>query len=84
MPRRRIETQEIDSIEAAVRAFPEGASIQQIEELLTPAPNRRTLQRRLSKLEEAGKIGRKGKGNQSRYLPYINKPQINSPAWSLG
>jgi Fic family protein len=67
MARRRVETREVDAVEAAVAAFPGGASSQDITQVLASPLNKRTLQRRLAKLVEEGRIERKGKGTQTRY-----------------
>jgi len=67
MARRRVETREVDAVEAAVAAFPGGAPFQDIAQVLASPLNRRTLQRRLAKLLEGGRIEKKGKGTRTRY-----------------
>ena len=67
MARRRVETREVDAVEAAVAAFPGGATFQDIDQVLASPLNKRTLQRRLAKLVEEGRIAKKGKGTRTRY-----------------
>jgi Fic/DOC family len=64
---KRIATTEIDAVEAAVAAFPDGASSQDIARALASPYNERTLQRRLGRLLEKGRIEKKGKGTKTRY-----------------
>jgi Fic family protein len=67
MPKRRIETKEVDAVEAAVAAFPGGAPFQDVADVLAGALNKRTLQRRLAKLAKEGRIEKRGKGTKTRY-----------------
>jgi hypothetical protein len=67
MPKRRIETREMDAVEAAVASFSEGAAFQDIARALPIPLNTRTLQRRLAKLAKEGKIEKKGKTTGTRY-----------------
>ncbi len=57
----------MDAVEAAVGAFPSGASLQDIAQVLASPLNERTLQRRLGRLIEKGRIEKKGKGPKTRY-----------------
>jgi Fic family protein len=66
MPK-RIETREMDAVEAAVAAFPGGAPFQDIAQVLASPLNARTLQRRLAKLVKDGRVEKKGKGTRTRY-----------------
>jgi len=67
MVKRRVETREVDAVEAAVAAFPGGAPFQDVAQALASPLNKRTLQRRLAKLVEEGRIEKKGKGTKTRY-----------------
>ena len=64
---RRIATRELDAVEAAVGAFPGGASYQEIASVLASPLNERTLQRRLGRLLQRGRIEKKGRGTKTRY-----------------
>ncbi len=69
MPKRRVETQEMDAVQAAVAAFPDGAAVEDIAKRFDPPLHPRTLQRRLAKLTEAGKIRKRGRTAGTRYYP---------------
>lgn len=64
---RRIATRDLDAVEAAVGAFPGGASYQEIASVLAPPLNERTLQRRLKRLLERGRVEKNGRGTKTRY-----------------
>jgi hypothetical protein len=74
MPKRRIETKEVDAVEAAVASFPAGAAFQDVARALATPLNTRTLQRRLAKLAKDGKIEKKGKTTGTRYYLLQRSP----------
>src|SRR4029453_6307533 len=76
---RRIATRELDAVEAAGRAFPGGASYQEIASVLASPLNERTLQRRLGRLLQRGRIEKKGRGTRTRYY-LIPAPDEVDPA----
>ena len=80
MPKRRIETREMDAVEAAVASFPEGAAFQDIARALSTPLNTRTLQRRLAKLAKEGKIEKKGKTAGTRYYLLQQPPALDPEA----
>lgn len=63
-----IPADELLAIEQAVRAFPEGASAQQLLPLLPRPTPLRTLQYRLRHLVEHGRLEKQGAGRSARYL----------------
>lgn len=65
---RIIPTDSYEKVLEAINRFPDGASIEQIEEQLFAPPNRRTLQRWLSSLIISKKVRREGQGRAIRYL----------------
>jgi len=69
---RRIQEEDLQAIEEAVRGHPQGVSAQQIADALEPAPPRRTLQYRLKSLVDEGRLVMEGEGRWARYLA----PQI--------
>jgi Fic family protein len=69
MPKRRVETQEMDAVQAAVAAFPDGAAVEEIGRRFDPPLHPRTLQRRLAKLTQVGKIRKRGRTAGTRYYP---------------
>lgn len=60
--------QEQTTILKAVQGFSAGASLEDIQDALQSSLERRTLQRRLARLVEAGQVSIKGKGRATRYL----------------
>ena len=66
MPRNLTEDQ-LQPIEEAVRAHPEGQTAQQIADALLSAPPRRTLQYRLRHLVDNGRLVMEGEGRWARY-----------------
>ena len=65
---RFIPTDTYDEVIEAIARFPDGASIEQIEETLTAPPNRRTLQRWLNSLIAQERVRREGQGRAIKYL----------------
>jgi hypothetical protein len=72
----------MDAVEAAVGASPDGASLQDIAGALASPINERTLQRRLGKLIQKGRIEKKGKGPKTRYHLVVTRGAIDSAAAS--
>ena len=64
---RRIQEGDLQAIEDAVRAHPEGATAQQIAEALGAPPPRRTLQYRLKSLVDDRRLVMEGEGRWARY-----------------
>lgn len=64
---RPIPTDTYEAVLEAIARFPDGASIEQIEESLAAAPNRRTLQRWLNDLIAQERAHRGGQGRAVRY-----------------
>jgi hypothetical protein len=64
---RRIQEEDLQAIEGAVRAYPEGVTAQQIAYALEAAPPRRTLQYRLKSLVDDGRLIMEGEGRWARY-----------------
>ncbi|WP_026768824.1 Fic family protein [Asinibacterium sp. OR53] len=60
-------TQELARIETALAQFSEGASIENIKNALNPPIGKRTLQRRLVKLQEIGVVSISGRNKATRY-----------------
>jgi Fic family protein len=60
--------QEQTDILKILQAFTAGASLEEIQSALASPLERRTLQRRLARLVEAGQITTKGKGRATRYF----------------
>lgn len=77
MPK-RIETKEIEAVEAAVGAFPQGAPFNDIAALVN-ALQERTLQRRLAKLVKEGRIEKTGKGTKTRYHLILATDEFDGP-----
>jgi Fic family protein len=69
---RRIQEQDLQEIEEAVRPHPEGMTAQQIADALKAAPPRRTLQYRLKSLVDDKRLFMEGEGRWARY----RTPQI--------
>lgn len=65
---RLIPTDTHEVVLAAIGRFPDGASIEQIEESLSAPPNRRTLQRWLGSLIAQERVRREGQGRAVKYL----------------
>lgn len=71
---RRIQEEDLQVIEEAVRRHPQGVSAQQIDDELEFAPPRRTLQYRLKSLVDGGRLVMEGEGRWARYnVPRIEK-----------
>lgn len=64
---RRIPTDAYEAVLEAIARFPDGASIEQIEENLSAPPNRRTLQRWLNSPIAQGQVRREGQGRAVKY-----------------
>jgi hypothetical protein len=64
---RHIQEKDLQAIEEAVRGNPEGVTAQQIEDALTSAPPRRTLQYRLKSLVDGKRLIMEGEGRWARY-----------------
>ena len=80
MPSRAEIMEELAAIRQAIRSFPNGALIEEIESAARLALERRTLQRRLTKLEETGEVKVTGKGRATRYLLAKAPAQPAAPA----
>jgi Fic family protein len=76
---KRIETKEIDAVVAAVGAFPEGAPVSDIAQVLVHSIQERTLQRRLAKLVKEGRIEKTGKGTKTRYRLILAADEFEGP-----
>lgn len=69
---RRIQDEDLQAIEEAVRDHPEGMTAQQIADSLKSPPPRRTLQYRLKSLVDSGRLVMEGEGRWARYrLPKV-------------
>lgn len=64
---RRIQDEDLQAIEEAVRRHPEGMTAQQIADALESAPPRRTLQYRLKNLVDDKRLIMEGEGRWARY-----------------
>ena len=64
---RRIQEEDLQAIEEAVRAHPEGVTAQQIADALDAPPPRRTLQYRLKSLVDDRRLVMEGEGRWARY-----------------
>ena len=64
---RRIQEQDLQAIEDAVRAHPEGVTAQQVADALEAQPPRRTLQYRLKSLVDERRLIMQGEGRWARY-----------------
>ncbi len=64
---RRIQEEDLQAIEDAVRARPEGVTAQQIADALESAPPRRTLQYRLKSMVDDRRLVMAGEGRWARY-----------------
>lgn len=64
---------------AILTRFPDGASVEKIEQTLPDAPHRRTLQRWLGRLVEQGQVERFGQGRASRYI-LVKMPDVSGQA----
>ena len=72
MPK-RISHEELRKVTDAVRAFPGGASLDEIAGHLGACLSRRTLQRRLSLLVQQGTLTHRGRGRGSRFaMPEVS------------
>ncbi|MGH8195732.1 MAG: Fic family protein [Woeseiaceae bacterium] len=72
---RQIPQDELEAVLVAVTRYPEGASLDEIGEALRVELPRRTLQRRLARLVQEGRLIGKGRGRGSRYgLPSPAEP----------
>lgn len=65
---RMIPTETYEAVLEAIARFPDGASIEQIEENLSAPPSRRTLQRWLNSLIAQERVRREGQGRAVKYL----------------
>lgn len=65
---------ELDNIVLALKSFPYGASLEELNEELSIPIERRTLQRRLKKLKESNLISTEGGSHSTRYLVQIITP----------
>lgn len=75
---RTIPTDTYEAVLTAIASFPDGASIEQIEEHLSAPPNRRTLQRWLNNLIDQERVRREGQGRAVKYLrSKVVSAQIN-------
>lgn len=75
MPR-TVPESELEAILTVVAAIPAGVSLDGIVRSLDVAIPRRTLQRRLARLVEDGRLVAEGRGRASRYyMPYIVREQ---------
>ena len=70
---RRIQEEDLQEIEKAVMARPDGMTAQQIAEALESAPPRRTLQYRLKSLVDGKRLVMEGKGRWARYFAPVVK-----------
>jgi hypothetical protein len=69
---RRIQDEDLQAIEAAMRDHPDGMTAQQIADALESPPPRRTLQYRLKSLVDSRRLVMEGEGRWARYrLPRI-------------
>jgi len=68
MPK-QIPTEELDAIAKVVAGHPDGVGVEGIREGLSFSLRPRTLQRRLTRLEEDGRIRITGSGKGTRYFP---------------
>ena len=66
MPK-QIPTTELDAIVQVVGQFPNGAAVSEVRGALDIELSRRTLQRRLARLVEAGRLETFGEGRAQRY-----------------
>ncbi len=66
---KEISKEELDEIVAIVRRYPRGVNIQRIKEGLAFVLPVRTLQRRMTRVEEEGWINSRGTGRGKRYIP---------------
>ena len=64
-----VDEAELARVERAVRAHRAPASLADLRALLSPAPARRTLQLRLARLVDAGRLRRVGRARATRYVP---------------
>jgi hypothetical protein len=64
---KRIQEEDLQTIENVVRAHPEKVTAQQIADALQEPPPRRTLQYRLKSLVDAGRLVMEGEGRWARY-----------------
>lgn len=69
---RAISDSELDAIARSIGDFPAGASVEQIAGALEISLPRRTLQRRLAHLVEAGRLVSEGRGRGCRYFTRKN------------
>ena len=77
MPK-RISSEELDAIAMVVATHPDGLGMQAIREGLSFSLAPRTLQRRLARLEEDGRIRITGSGKGTRYFPVA--PEVTTIA----
>ena len=61
--------EELDAVAVAVAAFPDGAALHQLVEKLESRFPEHTVQRRLAKLVNDARIGRRGERKGTRYFP---------------
>lgn len=72
-----IPTEELDAIVDTIATYPEGLSINDIRQALEFNLPSRTLQRRLKRLEDDGRISSIGTGAGKRYAPISSKESSN-------
>ena len=82
MPK-KIPEAELGEIIAAIAQFPNGASIDEVVELLDNRLPRRTLQRRLSLLVDQDRLFRQGRGPATRYQLPMEKTEIHAETSKL-
>jgi hypothetical protein len=78
-----IPASELDAILAAVDLHPRGAGIEDVHRALAAIP-RRTLQRRLADLVEAGRLSVEGKGRALRYKRFAPPQAVRPEAVQAG
>ncbi len=72
--------EELESIKLALLAFPEGALVDEVAQVLTFTLPKRTLQRRLQRLQEKGFIRIEGKSRATKYSLIEPSAQTNVTA----
>lgn len=76
MPK-QVSEEELEAVRRAVVRFPEGASIDEISDVIAPKIHRRTLQRRLAVLVERKQLLLEGGGRGSRYTVPAIRTDVN-------
>jgi len=69
---KKITEEELNTIASVIAEFSDGIAIRSIEERLDLDISKRTLQRRLDRLEKTGKITSSGTGKGTRYFPMVS------------